>query len=135
MSCPDCGRTPRRSRWRLVSLLVAAGVVSALIAWSSHQESSEALGATTRGVIAVEVDERGFSPSSVTVLPGAPLDLEFKRTTTRTCANSVVFPELGVTEELSEERPVRIRVPPDRRERTLSFQCGVNERRGALIIN
>lgn len=86
------------------------------------------------GVVAVEVSDRGFLPSSVTIAPGASVELEFKRTTDETCASSVVFPELGINEELALHQPVRIKVPADQR-RTLAFQCGVGDHRSAVIIS
>ncbi len=85
-------------------------------------------------MVQVEVTERGFSPSSITLSPGVPTELEFLRTTEETCASSVVFPELGVSEPLALHEPVRVKVPA-MGPRTLSFQCGVGDHRSAVIIN
>ena len=85
------------------------------------------------GFVKVEVTDRGFSPSSVTLAPGIPTELEFLRTTDETCASSVVFPDLGVSEPLALNQPVRVKVPASER-RTLSFQCGIGDHRSAVII-
>lgn len=82
----------------------------------------------------IDVTERGFAPSSVTLRPGVPTELEFLRTTEETCASSVVFPELGVSKPLALNEPVRLTVPP-LGPRTLSFQCGIGDHRSAVIIN
>lgn len=84
--------------------------------------------------IRIEVSDRGFAPSSVTLAPGAPVELEFWRTTDEACASSVVFPELGISEPLALNEPVRLQIPPSQRQ-TLSFQCGVGDHRSAVIIN
>jgi plastocyanin domain-containing protein len=110
---------------------VLAGVVVALAAVSPAPNIAVR---ATSGLVKVEVNDRGFSPSSVTVAPDAPVELEFLRTTDETCASAVAFPELGITEPLAINKPVRIKVPVSQ-PRTLSFQCGVGDHRSAVIIN
>jgi plastocyanin domain-containing protein len=134
MSCPDCEPRPkgnqRRYGWLIGLALLAGGLVALAAASPAHDEA----GMAVSGLVKVEVNDRGFSPSSITLEPGPAVDLEFLRTTDETCADSVAFPELGISERLALNQPVRIRVPANQR-RTLSFQCGVGDHRSAVIIN
>lgn len=139
MRPPERGSPPRRGAGSPATpLILAALAVGAVAVWSVSSAGSNrrtlAQGTPAAGVVTVEVNDQGFSPSWVPVAPGIPVDLEFRRTTTETCASSVVFPELGVSQELALNRPVRIHVPASQR-RTLSFQCGVGNHRSAVIIN
>ncbi|HQY60467.1 MAG: cupredoxin domain-containing protein [Myxococcales bacterium] len=101
--------------------------------------SATALGCKTAplapggGKVAVTADANGFSPSSVKVEKGAPLELTFTRTTEETCATKVVFPELGVTKELPLNTPVAITVPTGD-ARTLTFQCGMGMYKSKIVI-
>lgn len=118
----------RRYLWRIVWVLLAGALVALAAAPASDRPGGSA------EAIRIEVNDRGFWPSSVTLAPGAPVQLEFLRTTEETCASSVVFPELGISEPLALNKPVRLEVPAIQR-RTLSFQCGVGDHRSAVIIN
>lgn len=85
------------------------------------------------GPIAVTADEKGFTPSSVTVKKGAPATLVFTRTTDDTCATAVVFPELNVKKDLPKGQAVAITVPTDK-ERTLSFECGMGMFKSSVVV-
>lgn len=134
MSCSACKPAPGAERrfatWLIA--LAALAAVSALIAL--RVVKSEDAVAAASGVVNVEVNGDGFSPSSVTLSPGKAVELEFLRTTDETCASSVAFPELGIHESLVLNKPVRVKVPASQR-RSLSFQCGVGDHRSAIVIN
>lgn len=109
--------------------IIAVSVVALAACRSTPAESSG-----ERKVIA---DEHGFSPASL-ALPkgaaGATENVTFLRTTEKTCATEVVFPELSLRAQLPLEKPVLISVPVDR-ARTLTFQCGMGMYKGALVVN
>jgi plastocyanin domain-containing protein len=92
----------------------------------------EAPGATP-GAIAVTADDKGFSPSSVTLKKGRPATLVFTRTTDDTCATAVVFPELNVKKDLPKGQPVAIVIPTDA-ERKLTFQCGMGMYKSSVVV-
>jgi plastocyanin domain-containing protein len=91
-------------------------------------------GAAPAGAIAIEANEKGFTPSSVELKKGAPATLVFKRTTDDTCATKVVFPELGITKDLPLNQPVSIDIPAAA-ARTLTFQCGMGMFKGKIVIS
>src|SRR5690606_38991438 len=141
MTCEKCEPTERSGRRTWVTLGVVAGVgaVMAIVAPAGNRSPSSASSVAApstaaSGRVAVAVNDERFSPSPVSVAAGQSVELEFTRTTEESCATSVAFPELGITKELPLNEPVRVPVPADE-DRTLAFQCGVGEHRGAVVIN
>jgi plastocyanin domain-containing protein len=84
--------------------------------------------------VAISVDGKGFTPSSVDTRKGEKLQLVFTRTTDDTCAKEVVFPEISVKKDLPLNRAVAIDVPTDA-PRTLTFQCGMAMYKSKVVIN
>jgi plastocyanin domain-containing protein len=85
------------------------------------------------GTLSVTADGEGFHPSTVDVKKGAPLTLEFKRTSDATCATEVVFPELKLEKKLPLGEVVAIQVPTDV-DRTIGFQCGMGMYKSKIIV-
>ena len=85
------------------------------------------------GEIPITADDKGFSPSSVTVQKGAPASLVFTRTSDDTCATKVVFPELKIEKDLPKNTPVKIDVPTDK-EQKLTFQCGMAMYKSSVVV-
>jgi plastocyanin domain-containing protein len=84
----------------------------------------------------VVADEHGFTPASLAVakgMPGSTAAVTFVRTTDKTCATEVVFPELGVRKDLPLNQPVAVDIPTDS-ARTLTFQCGMAMYKGMLVV-
>lgn len=86
------------------------------------------------GPVSVAVNEEGFQPSRIEVPRGDPVTLRFTRTTEKTCATEVAFPELGLKKPLPLNQPVDVQVPA-KESRTLAFQCGMGMYRSQLVIN
>jgi plastocyanin domain-containing protein len=92
--------------------------------------------ASATGEARIVADEHGFTPSSISVPKGpagSKATLTFVRTTDKTCATEVVFPELNVEKPLPLNVPVSLDVPSDA-ARTLHFQCGMAMFKGALLV-
>ncbi len=85
------------------------------------------------GPIKIVADEHGYTPSSVSVAKGTAVTLEFVRTTDKTCATEVVFPDLNVNKPLPLNTPVDVAVPATD-ARTYAFACGMGMHRGKLVV-
>jgi plastocyanin domain-containing protein len=103
---------------------------------SSEPSVAATMIAAAGGQAKIVADEHGFTPSSLAVPkgpPGSKVTLTFVRTSDKTCATEVVFPELKIERPLPLNVPVDIDVPGDS-ARTLTFQCGMGMFKGALLV-
>jgi len=85
------------------------------------------------GRVSIVADGDGFHPSSLSVKKGAPLTLEFKRTSDQTCATAVVFPDLKIEKNLPLNEAVAVDIPTDA-ARTLTFQCGMGMYQSKIVV-
>lgn len=81
----------------------------------------------------IEADEEGFHPTSLTIPAGTPVTLVVTRTSENTCAREIVIPSRNETHRLPLNRPVEIKLPPQKKG-TLTFACGMDMYRGRLLI-
>jgi hypothetical protein len=103
---------------------------------ASGESSGPSMLAAAGGPLTVTAGEHGFTPPSLAIPKGAPgskASVTFVRTTDKTCATEVVFPELNINKPLPLNEAVAIDVPSDA-PRTLSFQCGMAMYKGALVV-
>lgn len=80
--------------------------------------------------------EHGFTPASLNVPSGGPGShhtVTFIRTTDKTCATEVVFPDLKIEKKLPLNEVVGVDLPTDT-AKTLSFQCGMGMYKGAVVV-
>ena len=127
-----------------VSALVAVGMALALSGCSKQEtqaagsvhESQPAAAQKVRanaGVTPVTVNDDGFSPNHVEVKRGQQTTLRFTRTSEKTCATDVAFPELKITKPLPLNQPVDIEIPSDQ-PRTLTFTCGMGMYKSKVVV-
>ena len=104
-----------------------------LAASSCSRPDGDASGGLQSGEIRITVDQNGFSPSRIAVEKGKPASLVFVRTTDKTCATQVVFPELSVTKDLPLNAPVTVELPTAE-SRTYGFQCGMGMYKSSVVV-
>lgn len=63
-------------------------------------------------VIQLEVTEKGYEPSPVTLKQGEPVKLVLTRTTDKTCATEIVLEEHGINTPLPLDKPVEVAFTP-----------------------
>jgi plastocyanin domain-containing protein len=125
-------------RFLCVGLAAAAllGVACSKKADASGESAGSSILATMGGALTVTAGEHGFAPTSLAIPkggPGSKATVTFVRTTDKTCATEVVFPELNLTKPLPLNEAVAVDVPSDA-PRTLTFQCGMAMYKGALLV-
>jgi plastocyanin domain-containing protein len=85
----------------------------------------------------VTASEHGFSPTSLKLPSGGPgshMPVSFVRTTDKTCATEVVFPDLKIEQKLPLGQVVSVDLPTDS-PKTLTFQCGMGMYKGAIVVS
>ena len=108
----------------------AAVTAAATPAPATSASAAPATGGTT---IAVKVDGDGFTPSSASFKKGEHAQLVFTRTSDKTCAKEVVFPELNIKKPLPLNEAVAIDVPTTD-ARKLTFQCGMGMYKSTVTV-
>jgi plastocyanin domain-containing protein len=85
----------------------------------------------------VTASEHGFSPASVKLPgggPGSHMPVTFVRTTDKTCATEVVFPDLKIEQKLPLNQVVSVDLPTDA-PTTLTFACGMGMYKGSVVVS
>jgi plastocyanin domain-containing protein len=100
---------------------------------SNHQHAATVATESGTQNVAITVGEDGFAPNHVEVKRGGKATLRFTRTTDKTCATAVAFPELGLNKPLPLNQTVDIEIPTDK-ARTLTFQCGMGMYKSKIVV-
>ncbi|MBM4379124.1 MAG: cupredoxin domain-containing protein [Deltaproteobacteria bacterium] len=77
-------------------------------------------------VVVMQVTQKGYEPSPLTLKKGEPVHLRITRTTDRTCANEFVLGEHGLNVPLPLDKEVSIRFTPSK-SGTLVYGCGMDK--------
>ncbi len=105
---------------------------------ASHQAADssgeQATTGDSQGVVAIDVGDQGFQPSRVELKKGQEATLRFTRTSDKTCATEVVFPDLKMEKKLPLNQAVDVKVPTGE-ARELVFQCGMGMYKSAVVIH
>ena len=112
-------------------LFLGGSLLLALVAMGGCTKSE-----ASTPVADVTASEHGFSPASLHLAGGGPGShgtVTFVRTSDKTCATEVVFPELDIKKALPLNQAVAVNVPSDS-ARTLTFQCGMGMYKGAVLV-
>jgi len=80
----------------------------------------------------VELNDKGFEPSSLKLKAGIRAKVAFVRKTDEGCAKEVVIKEYGINRELPLNEPITVEFIPRKGE--FSFACGMNMLKGKLIV-
>jgi plastocyanin domain-containing protein len=99
----------------------------------NHQHAAPVATESGTQTVAITVGEDGFAPNHVEVKRGGKATLRFTRTTDKTCATAVAFPELGLNKPLPLNQTVDIEIPADK-ARTLTFQCGMGMYKSKIVV-
>lgn len=77
--------------------------------------------------------ERGYHPSRFTIPAGEPVRLTFLRREAGGCSRELMFPSLGIRQELPQGVPVTIDLPA-LPAGELAFTCGMSMMRGTIVV-
>lgn len=83
--------------------------------------------------IFVTVDEKGYTPSSLSAPAGQKVRVTFKRTSDVGCGQQVVFPALKIQKDLPLDKAVSVDLTMPA-SGSLGFQCGMGMYKGAVLV-
>lgn len=115
--------------------LVAPVLIALSAAGCAEGDKSNASAppADGRPVIAITVDDKGYTPSEVKAKGGAPVRLVFTRTTDDGCGQQLVFKEQKIQKDLPLKEPVAVDITMPASGR-VTFACGMDMYRGAVVV-
>ncbi len=77
-------------------------------------------------VVEITVDEKGYSPSPLTLTKGEPVTLRLTRTSDKTCATEFVLDDPAVKADLPLNKPVEVVFIP-KKSGTLKYGCAMDK--------
>ncbi|HNF99278.1 MAG TPA: cupredoxin domain-containing protein, partial [Pseudomonadota bacterium] len=85
--------------------------------------------------IEVTVSNQGFTPPRIMGRPGEDLTLSFRYDKSAgECGREVVLPSQNIKKTLTEEKPTEIALHLPQEKGEVTFTCGMNMLRGAIVV-
>jgi plastocyanin domain-containing protein len=112
--------------------LALAGLVLWYFFFSSRP--TVAAQATAGGVQQVDITVKGgYSPSTIEVAHGQPVQLNFYRDEENSCSEELLMPDFNVRRDLPAFQTTRVELLPQQPGR-YEFTCGMGMLRGSLVV-
>lgn len=108
-------------------------ILIALIVWWFWMDKKEKIQKVAKDIIEIDVDGGIYVPAQIKIEPKQEITLRFTRHDASPCAEMVVFPELGINEELPVGKAYDIKVSTAK-PGTYEFTCAMGMYRGKLIV-
>ncbi len=123
-----------QTNWLLVLAGVAAIVwVNWYFLFAGRNAAVVARAASAAGPQRVDILVRGgYTPSTVRVAAGRPVELTFDRQETSSCSEEVVFPDFGIRKFLPANEKTTLTFTPAK-PGTYEFTCGMSMLHGRVI--
>ena len=86
-----------------------------------------------RPVIAITVDEKGYTPAEVKAKSGEPVRLVFTRMTDAGCGQQLVFKEQKIHKDLPFQEAVAVDITMPTSGK-ITFACGMDMYQGAVVV-
>lgn len=119
-----------------IFVLVAGVSLIGFVVWYFFMGEGERASAAVdaAGVQQIEVRVKGgYSPDTIVVKRGVPVELRFYRDEADSCTEQVVFADFGISRRLPAFKTTPIRLMPER-EGEFAFTCGMSMVRGKLVV-
>lgn len=128
------------SRWQTAALVGALAALS-ISSGGGCKKASSSLESVTPGTpqaprkVAVQVSNQGFTPARIAGRPGESLVLVFSyNKSAGECGREVVLPAQNLRATLSEDKPSELALTLPTGTGEVTFTCGMNMLRGAIIL-
>ena len=129
------GKSPGGGRNPLVFAGIGVAVLVVLLgAWFVMRSPGTSAAGTGAGVgaqqLSVAVTSAGYEPGTINAKSGTPIEITFSQG--QSCMSAVRFPDLGVSQDLSQG-PGTVKLGP-LSPGTYRFVCSTNHRTGTLVV-
>lgn len=122
----------------LMKILVVAIALAltALICWwffgnfDQKQAHAEIINGQQEGRVVVK---GGYEPEVLYLKQGVPAEITFDMEDQTACLSRVVFPDLGVDQDLTLAKESKIVIPTDKKGE-IDYACGMNMFHGKVIV-
>ena len=115
-------------------LLIAFTTVTALGSGCRKSEPPPAAASGPRH-IDITVSNQGFTPPRIVGRPGENLTLSFRyEKSAGECGREVVLPSQNIKKTLTEDQPTEIALHLPQEKGEVTFTCGMNMLRGAIVV-
>jgi len=85
--------------------------------------------------IEVTVSNQGFTPPRIVGRPGEDVTLSFRyEKSAGECGREVVMPSQNIKKMLTEDKPTEIALHLPQEKGEVTFTCGMNMLRGAIVV-
>lgn len=75
----------------------------------------------------------GYDPSTVEVVAGRPVKIDFYRDETDSCSETVVISDFGISQKLQPFHTTSVEFTPDEPGK-FPFHCGMNMLHGSIVV-
>jgi len=125
------GPEVRKAIVLLAMLILCVGPSGIVTSGAATPPKAAPQGAVQRATIVIN---GGYSPETITVEAGRPVELTFVRREKSGCGDVVQFPSLGLKRSLKTGQKAVVTFTPKKAE-TVSFTCGMNMYRGQVVVS
>jgi plastocyanin domain-containing protein len=110
---------------RTIILALGALIINLPVVWAKPVDKTQ--------IVEIQVTEKGFEPSNVSVSPGAHVILKITRKTDATCATQIKIPSRGLKKDLPLNKTISIEL--GRVEKgEIAFACGEDMMGGHIFV-
>ncbi len=118
----------------VIVLIGSALAVFGVAWWFFLSDKPKMVAATVGGVQTLKVTVKGgYDPSTLEVVAGKPVRIEFFRDETNPCSETVVFGDFGVAKVLAPHKTTAVEFTPEKPGK-YGFECGMGMLHGSLIV-
>ena len=112
-----------------------SGVVRQVFPAAASTTTAPEAGTTREGVLVLNVENNGYSPTTLHAPAGRDLTLELVTDRTRSCARDFVIPTLQVYELLPETGRVSVAIPAQESGAQIRFTCSMGMYTGIILFD
>lgn len=120
---------------QIIALIIGILLIGFILWWffGKHPESARQATVVNDEQTATITVNGGYSPSTVVLKKGIPAQVNFDMHDSTACLSHVVFEQLGINKDLTQQQVTSIKIPTDKAG-TYNFACGMDMFHGKVVV-